>query len=227
MKLVPGVTGWPQAYEYKVAGSTVRFDQSAALPPILHLTFFNPLDDHYGFSPLEAAAMAVDTHNAAAIWNKALLDNAARPSGALVYDGADGAMLSTMQYERLRKEFDELHQGMRNAGRPLVLEGGLDWKPMSFSPSDMDFLEAKHARARAEQEWARTIGRPNGANTTSLAGNPGPKRISTSSLCNGDLTGAGARRPKPDLRLAAAPRSASLSRRHQAAAGINDHVALE
>jgi HK97 family phage portal protein len=131
-----------------VAGSTVRFDQSAALPPILHLTFFNPLDDHYGFSPLEAAAMAVDTHNAAAIWNKALLDNAARPSGALVYDGADGAMLSTLQYERLRKEFDELHQGMRNAGRPLVLEGGLDWKPMSLSPSDMDFLEAKHAAAR-------------------------------------------------------------------------------
>ncbi|MGA7001740.1 MAG: phage portal protein [Pseudolabrys sp.] len=148
MKLVPGATGWPQAYEYKVAGSTVRFDQSAALPPILHLTFFNPLDDHYGFSPLEAAAMAVDTHNAAAIWNKALLDNAARPSGALVYDGADGAMLSTLQYERLRKEFDELHQGMRNAGRPLVLEGGLDWKPMSLSPSDMDFLEAKHAAAR-------------------------------------------------------------------------------
>src|SRR6476659_4295147 len=148
MKLLPGPNGWPQAYEYKVAGSTVRFDQSAALPPILHLTFFNPLDDHYGFSPLEAAAMAVDTHNAAATWNKALLDNAARPSGALVYDGADGAMLSTLQYERLRKEFDELHQGMRNAGRPLVLEGGLDWKPMSLSPSDMDFLEAKHAAAR-------------------------------------------------------------------------------
>jgi HK97 family phage prohead protease len=88
-------------------------------------------------------------------------------------------------------------------------------------------VKHSHARARAEQEWARTIGRPNGANTTSLAGNPGPKRISTSSLCNGDLTGAGARRPKPDLRLAAAPRSASLSRRHHAAAGINDHVALE
>jgi len=29
-----------------------------------------------------------------------------------------------------------------------VLEGGLDWKPMSLSPSDMDFLEAKHAAAR-------------------------------------------------------------------------------
>jgi len=148
MKLVPGADGWPQAYDYTVAGSTVRFDQSAMLPPILHLTFFNPLDDHYGLSPLEAAAIAVDTHNAAAAWNKALLDNAARPSGALVYDGPDGAALSALQYERLKNEFAEHYQGMSNAGRPLVLEGGLDWKPMSLSPGDMDFLNAKHAAAR-------------------------------------------------------------------------------
>ena len=29
MKVVPGPDGWPQAYEYTVAGTTVRFDQSA------------------------------------------------------------------------------------------------------------------------------------------------------------------------------------------------------
>lgn len=148
MKLLAGPDGWPQAYEYSVAGSTVRFDQSAALPPILHLTFFNPLDDHYGLSPLEAAAIAVDTHNAAASWNKSLLDNAARPSGALVYEGGEGGALSAQQYERLKKEFADHYQGMSNAGRPLVLEGGLDWRPMSLTPRDMDFLETKHAAAR-------------------------------------------------------------------------------
>jgi len=148
MKLVPGPDGWPQAYDYTVAGSTVRFDQGALPPPILHLTFFNPLDDHYGLSPLEAAAIAVDTHNAAAAWNKALLDNAARPSGALVYDARDGVGLSAPQYERLKREFAEQYQGATNAGRPLLLEGGLDWKAMSLTPKDMDFLEAKHAAAR-------------------------------------------------------------------------------
>jgi HK97 family phage portal protein len=148
MKLVPGPNGWPQAYEYMVNNATARFDQSAPLQPILHLTFFNPLDDYYGLSPLEAAAMAVDTHNAAAVWNKALLDNAARPSGALVYDAADGVGLSVMQYERVKKEFSDHYQGRHNAGRPMILEGGLDWKPMSLSPSDMDFLDAKHAAAR-------------------------------------------------------------------------------
>ena len=148
MKVVPGPDGWPQAYEYTVAGQTARFDQSAPQPPVLHLTLFNPLDDHYGLSPLEAAAVAIDTHNAAATWNKSLLDNAARPSGALIYDSDGGAVLSAAQFERLKTELDKQYQGTANAGRPLVLEGGLDWKPMSFAPKDMDFMEAKHAAAR-------------------------------------------------------------------------------
>jgi HK97 family phage portal protein len=40
------------------------------------------------------------------------------------------------------------HQGARNAGRPMLLEGGLDWKPMGFSPSDMEFQKTKEAAAR-------------------------------------------------------------------------------
>jgi len=148
MKLVPGADGWPEAYEYTVAGRTVRFEQAAPLPPILHLSLLHPLDDHYGLAPLEAAAVAVDTHNAAAAWNKALLDNAARPSGALVFAAAEGAVLSDGQFERLKRELADEYQGARNAGRPLLLEGGLDWKPMSLSPKDMDFMEAKHTAAR-------------------------------------------------------------------------------
>ena len=148
MKVVPGPDGWPRAFDYTVAGSTVRFAQGTAQPPILHLTLFNPLDDHYGLSPLEAAAVAVDTHNAAAHWNKALLDNAARPSGALVYAAAEGSVMPDAQFERLKKELSDQYQGTANAGRPLLLEGGLDWKPMSLTPKDMDFMEAKHSAAR-------------------------------------------------------------------------------
>jgi HK97 family phage portal protein len=149
MKIVPGSDGWPEAYDYAVAGRSVRFDQaSTRIPSILHLTFFHPLDDHYGLAPIEAAAVAVDTHNAAARWNKALLDNAARPSGALVYSGPDGAVLSEQQFDRLKSELSSTYQGAANAGRPLLLEGGLDWKAMSLTPKDMDFLQAKHAAAR-------------------------------------------------------------------------------
>jgi HK97 family phage portal protein len=151
MKVVPGKDGWPEAYEYSANGATVRFEQQGgeAVPPILHLRLFNPTDDHYGLSPLEAAAANIDIHNAAGAWNKALLDNAARPSGALVYTGAGGeANLSEDQFERLKRELEDSYQGKANAGRPLVLEGGLDWKPLSMSPKDMEHIEAKHVAAR-------------------------------------------------------------------------------
>lgn len=149
MSLVPGKDGWPVAYEYAVGGKKVRFAVSEGQSAICHIKSFHPQDDHYGFSTMQAAANAVDVHNAASRWSKALLDNAARPSGAIVYRGGDGqAQLSQDQYDRLVSEMESQHQGSRNAGRPMLLEGGLDWKPMGFSPSDMEFQKTKEAAAR-------------------------------------------------------------------------------
>jgi HK97 family phage portal protein len=90
----------------------------------------------------------VAVHNAAAKWNKALLDNAARPSGALVYDTGDGAALSGEQFERLRSEMEAQFAGTANAGRPMLLEGGLKWQAMSLTPADMDFVALKAGAAR-------------------------------------------------------------------------------
>ena len=149
MSLVPGKSGWPVAYEYNLGGRKVSFAVTEGLSPICHIKSFHPQDDHYGFSPMQAAANAVDVHNAASRWSKALLDNAARPSGAIVYKGAEGqAQLTHDQYQRLVDEMETQHQGARNAGRPMLLEGGLDWKPMGFSPSDMEFQKTKEAAAR-------------------------------------------------------------------------------
>jgi HK97 family phage portal protein len=149
MRVCPGPQGWPEAYEYTAGGRTVRFAQDqGGVSPILQVTLLNPLDDHYGLAPLEAAAVALDTHNAAAKWNKALLDNSARPSGALVYAGPEGSLLSDAQFDRLKRELETTYQGSANAGRPLLLEGGLDWKAMSLSPRDMDFLAARDTAAR-------------------------------------------------------------------------------
>nr|PZN41034.1 MAG: phage portal protein [Pseudomonadota bacterium] len=150
MRVVPGSDGWPAAYDYTVGGRTVRLAREGGCPvdPVLHLRLFNPVDDHYGLSPMQAAAGAVDIHNAASAWNKALLDNAARPSGALVYRGPDGIGLTDAQFERLKSELEQQFQGHENAGRPLLLDGGLEWRPLSLSPKDMDFVEAKAAAAR-------------------------------------------------------------------------------
>jgi HK97 family phage portal protein len=142
--------GWPAAYLYKVGEARRRIPARDGLgrPGLVHIRAAHPLDDHYGLGCLGAAAGAVAVHNAAAKWNKALLDNAARPSGALVYESGDTAALSTAQFDRLRAEMEAQFSGAGNAGRPLLLEGGLKWQPMSLTPADMDFVSLKAAAAR-------------------------------------------------------------------------------
>ncbi|MBO6918246.1 MAG: phage portal protein [Rhizobiaceae bacterium] len=149
MRVVSGRDGWPEAFEYQVGNHKERFEISTEITPqILHLKLFHPLDDHMGFAPLEAALMALDLHNSASGWNKALLDNSARPSGALVYQPKDGGNLTQDQFDRLKGELEEGYSGVQKAGKPLLLEGGLDWKAIGLTPKDMDFVEAKNGASR-------------------------------------------------------------------------------
>ncbi|MEZ5655568.1 MAG: phage portal protein [Sphingobium sp.] len=143
--------GWPVAYHYRVGDRLTRLatEDGVGRTAIIHLRAINPLDDHYGLGCLGAASGPVAIHNAATQWNKALLDNAARPSGALVYDsGKDGAALSAEQFSRLKAEMEAAFQGAVNAGRPMLLEGGLKWQSLSMSPAEMDFVALKAAAAR-------------------------------------------------------------------------------
>ena len=149
--------GWPEAYVYRAGEVKARLAARDPLgrPALVHVKAMNPLDDHYGLGCLGAAAGAVAIHNSATRWNKALLDNAARPSGALSVEG-EGA-LAADQYERLREELELQFAGPANAGRPLLLEGGLKWQAMSLSPADMDFAGMKASAAR---EIALSFGVP-------------------------------------------------------------------
>ena len=142
--------GWPAAYLYRVGESVTRLcpEDGAGRTTIIHVKALHPLDDHYGLGCVGAAAGAVAIHNAASVWNKALLDNAARPSGAMVYAPGDGSVLSPEQFERVKRELEVAFSGAGNAGRPMLLEGGLEWKPMSLTPAEMDFVGLKAAAAR-------------------------------------------------------------------------------
>ena len=150
MSVVAGDDGWPVAYDYRIAGRSIRIEleDDAGWPQIVQLKSFHPVDDHYGAGSLAAASQALAIHNAASRWNRALLDNAARPSGALVFGAKDGDSLTTEQFERLKAELVAAYQGHVNAGRPMLLEGGLSWQSMSMSPADMDFAALKAAAAR-------------------------------------------------------------------------------
>lgn len=148
VKVIPSPDG-VDSYVYEVAGRKKFFPAEM----ILHLKMFAPIDDYYGLSPVKVAAAVVDQMNEGNDWNTALLQNAARPSGALISQ----AWLPPNQYDRLHKLINEKYSGRRNAGKPILLEGGLDWKKFGMSPEEMDWLGGKREAAK---EIAVALGVP-------------------------------------------------------------------
>lgn len=150
VNVVAGDDGWPALYSYGVGEAVRHFDARPpdGKPEVVHIKTFHPTDDLSGLGCLGAAAEAIAVHNAAARWNRALLANGARPSGALVYEAGDGVNLTDEQFRRLKEELATNFSGERNSGRPLILDGGLKWQAMSLSPADMDFAALKEAASR-------------------------------------------------------------------------------
>lgn len=153
VNVVPGRGVIPEGYSYRVGDKkrVFKVDRLTGRSDVLHVKYFHPLNDWYGLSPMEAAAYATDQHNAAGRWNQSLLQHGARPSGALIVKNdshGEGGILHDDQYNRLKAQLNEHYMGAANSGRPMLLEGGLDWKEMSLSPKDMDFIECKNSAAR-------------------------------------------------------------------------------
>lgn len=173
-------------WRYEVNGRLVRFpyDPERVWPKLWHWRAYNPTDDFWGLSPMESAMKAVDQSAAYQEHNKGLLDNAAAPSGAFVYspkEGAgpqDGRMPSGM-FESLKKLLDDRAMSRKNTGRPLLLEGGLDWKPFGLSHVDMQFLEGQRDTAR---DIARAFGVP-----PMILGIPGDNTYSNQREANEDF----------------------------------------
>ncbi len=140
---------YPVAYKYNSANNHKIYpiDRISRMSKILHLKNYHPSDSHYGLSCLSAASMSINLHNRATIWNNSLLRNGARPSGALIVKD-DNTQLTDEQFDRLQAQLSEKFTGSTNSGKPLLLEGGLDWREMSISPKDMDFIESKNSASR-------------------------------------------------------------------------------
>ena len=144
----------PESYDYMINGrvqESYPVDQDTGASDLKHIKLWNPLDDYYGCSPLSAAAVEVDQHNLSSKHNINLLNNGARPSGAVIFKPKDesgfNVNLSEAQRQQLLTDLNNRFQGAGNAGRPLLLEGDFDWREMGLSPKDMDFINLKHMSA--------------------------------------------------------------------------------
>ncbi len=155
-----------EAYSYSVDNTKIIIDKDE----ILHLKFFNPIDDWYGLGPLQVTSRAIDQHNAISDHNMAILQNGGRPSGCLIVKSSSENM-SAEQREQLRSEVRDCYAGALNAGKMMVLEGNFEWKEMGLSPKDLDFSTGKNISSR---EIALVFGVP-----PMLVGLPGDTAFGT------------------------------------------------
>lgn len=137
------------AYKYRISNMEEIFpiDTDSKFSKILHLKNYNPSDSEYGLSCLSSASKAINLHSKIMDWNKSLLKNAIRPSGALVFKDGNG-YLTDEQFERLQQQFYQNFSGSSNSGKPLILEGGLKWQETSNAERFEKFLELKDSSAK-------------------------------------------------------------------------------
>jgi len=155
MKIRSGTRAMPVAYDYMLKGQIVEsydVDQATGGSKVKHIKLFNPLDDYYGMSPMQASSVDIDQHNLANKHNVNLLQNGARPSGAVIFNPKDETgghvQLSDVQRNQLMNDVNQRFSGTGNAGKPMLLEGDFEWKEMGLSPKDMDFIQLKNMSAK-------------------------------------------------------------------------------
>lgn len=138
MKVQPGQGGIASGYIHEAGNRKQTFpvDSMTGEGRCFYSKLYNPSDYWRGQSPLMAAGLAADTHNAGNKWNFSLLKNSAKPSGLIKFKGAypSGQMM-----QHLREYFKRDMQGENNAGGIPMLADDAEWVQMSQSARDMDF----------------------------------------------------------------------------------------
>ena len=105
---------------------------------IWHVRLFT-LDGLNGLNPIAYARQALGLGQAMDAHAAKLFTNGAVTSGVLRTE----QQLSDEAFGRLKTEFQGEHMGVANAYKPMILEMGLDWKPISLSAQDTQFIESK------------------------------------------------------------------------------------
>lgn len=138
--------GTVAGFEYRSGEMQKYFpaDMAAGFSPVGWMKNFNPIDPYKGCPQVQHAAMAADVHNEIGRWNKATMENDARPAGALTVE----TTLSDSDFAKIKKEMDETWSGIKNAKRPFLLDNGLKWQQLSLDPASLDFLNNKQDVAR-------------------------------------------------------------------------------
>ncbi len=122
-----------------------RFFNKDRTAEIWQVKGFNTRKTLRGRSKMSSAVYEIEQYLQAAIHNLGLLKNGVRSTGAFSVE----EHLTDEQFNRLRDQINQNQAGANNAGKSIILEGGMEYTEMSISPKDMDFEKLKQSTTEA------------------------------------------------------------------------------
>lgn len=151
--LVPGKDGFVQSarttlywgtdsYERDEVDNRFRYYNPSKTAEIWHIKHFNPTTiqgNIYGMSPLNPIYFEINQHQSANRHNLSILERGVTPGGVFSLNPP----VDEDTFTRLQQQMEKTHSGASNAGRAMLLNGGIDYKATGMSNKDMDFLELK------------------------------------------------------------------------------------
>jgi len=125
--------------QYKISdGISTKPEKELGRKQVFHVPGMS-VDGVIGMSPIEYAANAIRLGRSYEEFGNQMFRNAAIPSGGFSTDGT----LNESSFQRLKKEINENYTGMKNTGKPMLLEGGLKFIPFTVKPIDAQLIENK------------------------------------------------------------------------------------
>lgn len=108
---------------------------------MFHIPAYAPPGSLRGMPPLEVARTMLGAGLAAQEFAARLFGQGLHPGG--IIELPQGVTMSDEERARLREDFRRRYGGVKNAGLPAILTGGATWKPVSITPEQAQFIEAR------------------------------------------------------------------------------------
>ena len=108
-------------------------------------------DGVVGYSPIALARQAIGLGIATEQFGATWFGNGSHGSGIL----QSPTPLAPDRSEALAKQFERRNRGPKNGNRVLVLEGGMEYKPLSVPPDDAQWLSTRAFQVTEVARWYR------------------------------------------------------------------------
>ena len=135
IKVVPHSKDYIAGYVYVNGHEKIPLEKDE----IIHIKLPNPNNPYRGQSPIASIMSDIEAEKFSSQYNKSFFQNSAEPSGVINFEGT----LTDSQYERLRYQWNEQHQGVSRSHKVAILEGGATWQGKTVNQRDMQFKDLR------------------------------------------------------------------------------------